>query len=155
MLAMFSVTHSACRATNVTNIEAIKIVSDKPMHWFQNTLQFKTLGVSLCIRFRNTKRASRLMILWHVDPLLKNDSEINSYTAIVGRRWLSRNHVNIQTDVKAKEGLFSTRTVPRNYKRDSSQPVRMRARKHRTMLASVIMQCLTKSQQTETNYYVL
>jgi hypothetical protein len=42
-----------------------------------------------------------LIILWHVDPLLGNDREMNSYTTAVARQWLSSDHVGIQTDANA------------------------------------------------------
>jgi hypothetical protein len=48
-------------------------------------------------------------ILWHVDPLLGNDNEINNYTIAV----------NKQQPVNSNRGkLFSVRSVPRCYKQE-------------------------------------
>jgi hypothetical protein len=49
-------------------------------------------------------------ILWHVDPLLGNDSEISYYTTTVTR----------QRPVKSNRGnVFSVRSVPRCYEQVS------------------------------------
>jgi hypothetical protein len=49
-------------------------------------------------------------ILWHADPLLGNDSEINNWTTVVTRQ---------QSVNRSKEKFFFVRFVPRCYKQES------------------------------------
>jgi hypothetical protein len=50
-----------------------------------------------------------IFILWHVDPLLGNDRELNNYTTVVNRK----------RPINGNRGKVSyVRSVPRNYKQD-------------------------------------
>jgi hypothetical protein len=67
---------------------------------------------------RSPGHISYLFILYHIDPLLGNDHDINKYRKAVTEYQLLK-HVRMETIEEQQRKVFSMRSVPRCYNQDN------------------------------------